>query len=58
MKTFEMIMASLSLQDKLEKIQLFQENFLLANINPKVELEMFFVTLSSTNIWFIEKNLE
>ena len=52
--TFGMVIADCLVKDKLEMVRLFQEIFLLANINLKVIMEMLFLTLSRADVWFAE----
>ena len=52
-----MVLASFQVEDKLRRIQFFQETFLLANIDTKVVLGMSFLTLSNVDIQFVEKEL-
>lgn len=49
-KTFEIVLASFQVKDKLGKARFFQETFLLADISVEVGLEMPFFTLSNTDI--------
>ena len=44
--TYGMVLASFSVQDKLEKIWFFRETFLLADTSMEVVLGMLFLTLS------------
>lgn len=46
-----------SLQDKLGRVQFFQETFLLANTSMEVVLGMLFLNLSSVDIRFAEREL-
>ena len=57
LKTFEMVLASFQVEDKLGRARFFQETFLLADISVEVVLEMSFLTLSNTDIQFAEKEL-
>ena len=56
-KTFEMVLASFQVEDKLEKARFFQETFLLANINMEVVLGILFLILSNADIQFTKKEL-
>ena len=49
-ETFGIVLASFRMEDKLERARFFQEMFLLADISIEVVLEIFFLTLSNTNI--------
>lgn len=55
---YEMIIADLMFQNKLEKFGFFEEIFLLEDTNMKVVLRMFFLFLSNTSIWFAEKRID
>ena len=57
LKTFKMVLASFQVEDKLRRAWFFQETFLLANISAKVVLDMLFLTLSNTDVQFIEMEL-
>ena len=50
LKTFEIVLASFQIEDKLGRARFFQETFLLADISVEVVLEIFFLTLSNANI--------
>ena len=50
LKTFEMVLASFQVEDKLGRIQFFQETFLLADISTRVVSSMPFLTLSNADI--------
>ena len=52
-----MVLASFQVEDKLRKIQFFQEIFLLVNISAEVVLGMLFLILSNSDIQFVEKKL-
>lgn len=58
LKTFEIVLASFSVQNKLEKTWFFQKIFLLANTSIKVVLEMAFLIFSGMNVCFAEKKLK
>ena len=53
-----MVIAGISIQDKLGKVPFFEETFLLADTNMEVVLGMPFLTLSDAAIRFAEKELE
>ena len=55
--TFGMVTAGFLLQDKLGKVRFFQETFLVAETRMEVVLGMLFLTLSSANIRFAEREL-
>ena len=50
LKTFEMVLASFQVEDKLGRPWFFQETFLLADLSVEVVLGMSFLTLSNANI--------
>ena len=55
--TFGMVIAGFLVEDKLGKVRFFQETFLLANISLEVVLGIPFLTLSSVDIRFPEREL-
>ena len=55
--TFGIVIAGFSLQDKLGKVRFFQETFLVADTRMEVVLGMPFLTVSSANLRFAEKEL-
>ena len=57
LETFEIVLASFQVKDKLRKPRFFQETFLLIDLNVKVVLGMPFLTLSNANIQFAQKKL-
>ena len=57
LETFGMILASFQVEDKLGRIQFFQETFLLANISVEVVLGMLFLIFRNANVQFVEKEL-
>ena len=50
LKTFEMILASFQVEDKLRRARFFQEMFLLANLSIEMVLEIPFLILSNADI--------
>lgn len=52
MKTYKMVIARFSIQDKTCKFRFFEETFLLANTSMDVILGMSFLVLSNANILF------
>ena len=50
LKTFEMVLASFQIEDKLGRTRFFQKTFLLANISTEIVLSMPFFTLSNANV--------
>ena len=55
--TFEMVLASFQVEDKLGRPRFFQETFLLTDFNMEVVLGMPFLTLNNSNIQFAQKKL-
>ena len=55
--TFDMIIASFSLEDKERKSRFFEETFLLADISIYISLNIFFFTLRNIEIDFINCNI-
>ncbi len=53
--TNEIVIAGFSLQNKLGKVQFFEETFLLADTSMEVVLGLPFRTLSDADIWFAEE---
>lgn len=53
-KTFEMVISSFLINDKIKNSQFFEETFFLADININIALSMFFLTLSKVEINFFE----
>ena len=53
-----MIVSIFSVSDKDGKERFFKESFLLADIKPKIELEMPFLTMSNAEIDFQAQDLE
>lgn len=52
-----MIIADLQIQNKMGKHCFFQKTFLIANTKMKLNLRIFFLTLSNANIYFTKKKL-
>lgn len=57
LKTYKMTTIGFWVIDKLGQIRFFEETFLLADISIKVVLEMLFLYLSNTNVYFDKKEL-
>ena len=57
LQTFEMIIASFQVENKLGRAQLFQKSFLLAETSMEVVLWMPFLAFSNADIQFAEKEL-
>ena len=56
-QTFGMVLAHFQVEDKLGRIQFFQETFLLADLSAEVVLGMPFLTFSNADVQFLEKEL-
>ena len=52
LKTYDIVIAGFSIQDKTGKIWFFEEPFLLANTSMEIVLEMPFLAFSNANIQF------
>lgn len=50
LEIFKMVLASFQIKNKLRKARFFQEIFLLAKINMKMIIEIFFFSFSNKNI--------
>ncbi len=57
LETYSMVSARFLLQDNLERVQFFEETFLLADISMEVVLGMAFLTFSNANFQFSAKKL-
>ena len=55
--TYGIVVAAFSIEDKANRVRFFKEIFLVANISPKVVLEMLFLTLSGANVDFSGREL-
>ena len=53
---FEMVVATFLVIDKANQVRFFEETFLVANISPEVVLGMSFLTLSSIDIDFLDRD--
>ena len=54
LETYEMIVTAFLVEDKANQVRFFEETFLVANISPKIVVEMPFLTLSSADIDFLD----
>ena len=52
-----MVISVFQVVNKLGRFWVFQETFLLVDINMGVILGMFFITLDNADVWFAEKML-
>ena len=52
-----MVLANFQVENSLRRARFFQKTFLLANIIAEVVLDMPFLTLSNTDVQFVEKKL-
>lgn len=57
LETFEIVLASFWVGDKLKRVRFFQDIFLLTDINIKVVLGILFLTFRNPNIYFAKKKL-
>ena len=56
--TQEMVLVDFSVQDKLGKVQFFEETFLLVDTSMELILGILFPTFSNANLQFVEKELK
>lgn len=56
-KTFQMVLASSQIENKLGRAWFVQETFLLADISAEVVLEMLYLTFSNADILFLKREL-
>lgn len=56
-QTFEIVLASFQVDNKLKRVQFFQKTFLLTNISRDIILGMFFLTFSNAGVLFVDKKL-
>ena len=52
--TYRMIVAAFSVINKANQVKFFEKTFLVANISPEVVFGMLFLTLSGSNIDFLD----
>ena len=57
LETFEIVLASFQIEDKLEKVRFFQKTFLLVDFSIEIVLKMLFLTFNNINIQFVRKRL-
>ena len=57
LRTFEMVIAGIQVEDKLSRARFFQESFLLAETSMEVVLGMPFLIFSNADIPFAKKEL-
>lgn len=57
LKTFDMVLASFQVEDKLERACFFQETFLVTNTSIEVILGMLFLVLNNADVGFAQKEL-
>ena len=55
--TYRMVVAAFTVTNKANQVRFFEETFLLANVSPKVVLEMPFLTWSGANVDFLDWEL-
>ena len=56
--TYEILVVVFSVTDKANQVRFFEETFLVANVSPKVNLEMLFFTLSGADVNFLDWELQ
>ena len=52
--TYEIVVVAFLIIDKANQVRFIKETFLIANVSPKVVLKMFFFTLNSADIDFLD----
>ena len=57
LETFKMVVGAFSVKDKANRVRLFEEIFLVANISQEILLGMPFLTLSSADVDFLGREL-
>ena len=57
LETHEMVVIAFSVVDKANRVKIFEEPFLVANLSPEVVLGMLFLTLSSADVDFSGREL-
>ena len=50
-----MVIAAFSVADQVDRVKLFEETFLVANVSTDMVLEMPFFTLSGTDVNFLKR---
>ena len=58
LEIYRIVVSTFFILDKDRRERLFEENFILADVNPNVMLEMPFLTMSNANINFQARNLQ
>ena len=57
LNTYEMVVAAFSVTDKANQVKFFEEIILMANVSPELVLRIFFLTLSSADVDFLDQKL-
>ena len=57
LKSYRMVVAAFSVEDKANRVRFFEETFLVANVSPEVVLGMPFLTLSGADVDFLDREL-
>lgn len=57
LKTYEIVLAGLSIHHRLKNIWFFEKTFLFANINMEMVLRISFFIFSDADFWFAKKEL-
>ena len=52
--TFGIVVAAFSMMNKANQVRFFEKNFLVTNVNLEIVFGMLFLTLSSTNVVFLD----
>ena len=56
-ETYGMVVVIFSVTDQAIRVKFFEKTFLVTNVSPDVILGMLFLTLSSTDVDFLKKEL-
>ena len=57
LNTYGIVVATFLVIDKINHVRFYKKTFLVANVSPEVVFGMFFLTLSSANIDFLDWEL-
>ena len=58
LNTYGIVFAAFSMTDKANQVKFFKEPFLVANVSLKIVFGIPFLTLSSADIDFLERELQ
>ena len=57
LETYKMVVAAFSVTDQANRVRLFEETLLVANVSPDVVLGMPFLILSGADVDFLKREL-